>query len=211
MLNIKNQYLRVKKLSEEKRQIFLGSGKYKDDREIYVLGAFSELLSKGNHISPEYFKKLNPPEPDFHTYDSDKKFYKQIEVVENMHWGRKRGNEDKVPLDRNKYIDENNRCKIRVWYSFIKNINQKFTKHYGKNCWLVIYHNININHISNVGWWINIIVYMKDEFVKRGLINFSNSTYEKVFVINSGFSELVMIYPEDKVIFSEDAQYFMKK
>ena len=211
MISIKKEYVRVRKLSKEKGQTFLCARKYKDDREIYVLGAFSELLSKGSHISPEYFNKVNPPDPDFHTYDSDKKFLKQIEVVENMHWGRKRGNEDRVPLDRNKYIGENNRCQIRVWYSFIKNINQKFTKHYGKNSWLVIYHNINVNHISNYGWWINIIVFMKDEFVKRGLIDFGNSPYERIFVLNSGLNELVMIYPEDKVIFSEDAQYFMKK
>jgi hypothetical protein len=211
MLNIKNEYKRVKKLSEEKGQIFLGSGKYKDDREIYILGAFSELLSKDNYILPEYFKKVNPPEPDFHTYDSDKNFFKQIEVVENMHWGRKRGDEDKIPLDRDKYRDENNRCQIRLWYSFIRNINKKFTRHYGLNSWLVIYHNINVNHIMNLGWWINKIVIMKDEFVKRGLIDFSNSTYEKIFILNSGLNELLMIYPEDKVIISKDAQYFMKK
>ena len=174
------------------------------------MGAFSELLSKGNQIPPVYFKKVNPPEPDFHIYTADGKFYKQVEIVENMHWGRKRGNEDIAPLDRNKYLDEYNRCQIRVWYTFIKNINRKFTKNYGGNCWLVIYHNISVNHISDVGFWINIIVHMKDEFVKRGLINFDKSTYEKIFVMNSGFTELVMIYPEDKVIFSEDAQYFIK-
>ena len=211
MLSIKDEYKRVRELFEKKGQTCLSSRQHKDDREIYILGAFYELLFKGKQIAPEYFKKPKPPEPDFHTYDSDMKFFKQIEVVENMHWGRKRGNEDKIPLDRKKYIVDDNRCQIRVWYSFIKNINQKFKKHYGKNSWLVIYHNINVNHISSVGWWINIIAFMKDEFVKRGLINFSNSTYEKIFVLNSGLNELVMIYPEDRVIFSEDAQYFMKK
>ncbi|MFO7447300.1 MAG: hypothetical protein R6W90_13100 [Ignavibacteriaceae bacterium] len=211
MLAIEDEYLRVKKISKKKGQTFLGSSTHKDDREIFILGAFSELLSQGKQIVPKYFEKVKPPEPDFHIFTSDKNFYKHIEIVENLHWGRKRGIEHRLPLDRNKYLDDSNRCNIRVWYNFIKNINQKFTKHYGKNSWLVIYHNINIYHISSVGFWINIIFNMKDEFVRRRLINFSNSTYEKIFVINAGLTELLTIYPEDKIIFSEYAKYSIKK
>lgn len=210
MLNIKDEYERARNLSLKMKQGFLVSLKYKDDREIYILGAFTELLKKSRIRFPEYFKKLQPPEPDFHVFTDDRKFYKQIEIVENLHWGRKRGNEDKVPFDKHKYLNDYNRCKIRVWYSFIRNINQKLTKHYGSNSWLLIYHNIEVSHISSNGFWINIIFNMKNEFAKRGLINFSNSTYEKIFVINSGFTELVTIYPKNKVIFSKYAQYSLE-
>ena len=40
MLDIKNEYTRVRNLSTESGQRFLGSGKYKDDRETYVHGSF---------------------------------------------------------------------------------------------------------------------------------------------------------------------------
>lgn len=210
MLKIVSEYNRVKSLSSKLGKKFLSSHDYKDDREIHILGAFVKLLILGGYTSPDYFQKYNPPEPDFQTYNSDKSFYKNIEIVENMHWGRKRGNEKKIPLDRNKYLDVTNRCQIRVWYSFIKNLNEKFLKFYGNNTWLVMYHNISVFHISDIGFWSNIIFGMKDEIEKRGLINFSKSTYEKIFVVDSGFKELVQIHPDDKVVFSEDAQYSIK-
>ncbi len=210
MLNIASEYNRVNNTSEKNGEDFLTSHEYKDDREIFILCSFVELLKKGRAVFPEYFIKCNPPEPDFHTYTSDKKHYKQIEIVENLHWGRKRGNENKVPFDRNKYLDASTRCQIRLWYSFIKNLNEKFLKFYGKDAWLVIYHNINVFHISDIGFWINIIFGMKEEIEKRGLVDFSKSTYERIFVLNSGFTELVQIYPDDKVIFSKYAQYSLK-
>ena len=210
MLNIDSEYDRVKKLSEEIGKDYLISREYKDDREIYILGSFVELLKKGGTEFPEYFKKYNPPEPDFLIYTSDKKYYKQIEIVENMHWGRERGNEDKAQFDSSRYLDVSNRCQIRVWYRFIKNLNKKFLKFYGKNSWLVIYHNISVFHISDTGFWINIIFGMKEEIEKRGLVDLSKSPYEKIFVLNSCFTELVQIFPGDKVIFSKYAQYSLK-
>ncbi|MDR3626133.1 MAG: hypothetical protein P4L45_04840, partial [Ignavibacteriaceae bacterium] len=107
-------------------------------------------------------------------------------------------------------IDDSKRCLIRVWYSFIKNLNEKFLKLYGDDTWLIIYHNISVFHISDNGFWINIIFNMKDEFEKRGLIDFSKSPYEKIFVLNSDLTEVVQIYPDDRVIFSEYAQYSLK-
>ncbi|MDR3628497.1 MAG: hypothetical protein P4L45_16750, partial [Ignavibacteriaceae bacterium] len=106
MLRIEDEYNKVKDLSEKNGKDFLTSRVYKDGRELYILGSFVELLKKSKTDYPEYFQKMNPPDPDFHTYTTDKILYKQIEIVENMHWGRKRGNEDKFPFDRSKYIDD---------------------------------------------------------------------------------------------------------
>lgn len=208
MLKIEDEYERVRELSKNIGRDFLISQKYKDDREIHVLGAFSKLLEAGGFETPKYFEKSNPPEPDFLTYRSDNVFFKKIEIVENLHWGRKRGNEKKVPLDRSKYISK--KCQIRVWYNFIRNLNEKFLKFYGNDTWLVMYHNISVFHISDVGFWINIIFSMKDNIAERGLVNFSKSPYAGIFVMNSGFTELVQIDPIDKVIFSEYANYSMK-
>jgi len=209
MLKIHSEYNRVKNLSAKIGKEFLSSNSFKYDREIYILGAFVELLKKGGYNSPEYFPKYKDLVPDFHTYNSEKKFYTQIEIVENMHWGRKRGDEEKIPFDRSKYIDSSKKCQIRVWYSFIKNLNEKISKFYGNDSWLVMYHNISVFHISDVGFWPNIIFSMKDEIEKRGLVNFSKSTYEKIFVLNSGFKELVQIFPDNAVIFSSEyEQYF---
>lgn len=210
MLEINSEYKRVENLSEKFGKKFLRSRDYKDDREIYVLGAFVKLLKKRGNEYPHYFVKSEPPEPDFHTFTLKREIYKKIEIVENMHWGRKRGNEDKVPFDWNKYFEESNRCKIRLWYNFIKNLNDKFLKFYGNNTWLVMYHNINISEISDVDIWINTIFRMKDEIEKRGIVDFSRSTYDKVFVMNSGFTEVVQIYPISKVIFSKNAKYSCK-
>jgi hypothetical protein len=210
MKNIRDEYNRVCNLSKKLKHNFLKLGKYKDDREIHILGAFVELMELGNYEKPELFNKYNPPEPDFQTYYSDRGFYKNIEIVENMHWSRRRGNEKNKPFDRNKYLDPKQRCKIRLWYSFIKNLNNKFSKQYGKNTWLLMYHNISTFHISDVGFWINIIVGMKNEIEKRGIVDFEKCTYEKIFVLKCDFTELVQIYPENKVIYSEYAQYFIK-
>ncbi|MCK9211676.1 MAG: hypothetical protein M0P61_12635 [Ignavibacteriaceae bacterium] len=210
MLKIDSEFDRVKNISMKNEKNFLISHGYKDDRDVYILGSFVELMKMGSQVFPEYFIKFKPPEPDFHTYVSDKKFYKQIEIVENMHWGRKRGKEDEVSFDRSKYSEASKRCQIRIWYSFIKNLNDKFLKFYGKDSWLVIYHNINVFHISDIGFWINIIFGIKEEIEKRGLVDFSKSTYEKIFVLNSGFTELVQIFPDNRVIFSKYAQYLLK-
>ena len=207
MLEINKEYEKVRLLSTRKWKEFLTRNEHKDDREIHILGAFTKLLELGGCPFPYYYKKEKPPEPDFSTYCSDGKNFKSIEIVENMHWGRKRGDEYKVPFDRNKYIDQVNKCKIRVWYSFIRNLNEKFLKFYGDDTWLLMYHNINVYHISNTGFWFNIIFGMKEEIEKRKLVDFSKSTYENIFVINSGFTELVQIYPENKIIFSEYSQF----
>ena len=188
---------------------FLYSGKYKDDREFFILGAFCELLEKANCERPEYFEKLVLP--DFRTFKKDKSFFKQIEIVENLHWGRKRGDESEKPFDESIYLNNSGACKIKLWYSFIKNINNKFSKHYGNDCWLLIYHNIPVLHMSQLGSWTYLIFTFKNEFQKRGLLDFTKSTYEQIYVMSANCNELVSIYPEDKVICSKYTRFSPKK
>lgn len=205
MLNIKEEYKRTQKFSKK----FLCSRIYKDDREIFILGAFSELLEKANCDRPEYFEKLEPP--DFHTFEKDKSFFKQIEIVENLHWGRRRGDEKDKPFDESIYLTNSGACKINLWYSFIKNINNKFLKHYGKDCWLLIYHNIPVLHMSQLGSWTYLIFNFKEEFQKRGLLDFDNPPYEQIYVMSANCNELVSIFPEDKVICSKYTRISSKK
>jgi hypothetical protein len=93
MFEIKNVYDRVKIITETNSAEFLSLNKYKNDRELYILGAFCDMMGKTNYSTPMFAKKMNPPEPDFHTYNQIRKYFKQIEIVENLHWCRKRGEE----------------------------------------------------------------------------------------------------------------------
>jgi len=188
---------KVQKLGEE----FLVSEKHKVDREKFILFRFCELLKKSKQKYPTYAKAMNPPEPDFHTFTSNSltNLFKQIEIVENIHYNRKRRmreqNTDEFEYNKN------------VWNSFSENLNKKFYKIYGKDSWLLMYHNIPASHISKYGFWINLVFANKELLSKKGEIDFNKSPYEKIFVMSSGFDELVRIYPINEVVISKDSNY----
>lgn len=206
LFEIDKEFILAQELSERNNDDFLLLDKYKRKREIYILGSFKNLLEKGGVEFSNFAKYKNPPDPDFHIF-KNKLFYKQIEIVENLHWSRKRGFEKIQDFDESKYLDPTQRCKIRLWYSLIKNLRNKFNKHYGNNSWLVMYHNIPILHISDKGFWTDIYFSILDEIKRKNIIDFSKSPYEKIFVINASFKELILIYPDYKIVYSKHSSF----
>lgn len=195
----------IVELNEKIGNEFVISRDYKDEREWWILGHMSRQLKKQGIQYPEFAKKTDPPDPDFITYDKNKERFKQIEVCEVTTPGRKRGDEyrdnDKnaVPF---KFIEPVN----QPWSSFINVLKKKFMKRYGKDCWLLVYHNMFFNEITDVGCWHDLII--ENTKLWNGKdneysINLQKSPYEKILVLNSKAEAMVEIYPNLLIITPE--------
>lgn len=209
MLSIDEELKKVIALREEIRGEFVISQKYKDQREWWVLGHFVNLLKESNSVYPIYAIKTKPNDPDFITYDINKNEFKPIEILEVLTPNRERGKEYK---DSEKIVEPFVEAIQKVekpWTSFIQNLNDKFLRIYQKNCWLLVYHNMDYGEISYNGFWHNTILANVELWKHSNLVNFSKCPYEKIFVIGNIKEALVSIYPEMKVLVPEilDGRY----
>ena len=166
------------------------------------MGSFYKLLLTNDEFisalvdeqeSPDFILQIDSIENPF-----------SIEVCEILHPNRERGNEAQQPLDINKIIEN----KQDIWEQFKSTLQKKLTKNYGNNCALLIYHNIPASHISEYGYWINIVCANIKEWNKQQLIDLKNTTFQKIYIINSSVDEVISVYPEYKVYCSEYKQYF---
>jgi len=147
ILSIEDEFEKVTTLAEKIRGEFVISQRYKDEREWWILGHLIKLLKESNNPYPVYAKKTKPNDPDFITFDLNKKQFKPIEILEVLTPNRKRGKEY---LESAKiaepYIEEIKKVK-NPWSSFVEKLNDKFLKIYQKDCWLIVYHNMNYGEI----------------------------------------------------------------
>jgi hypothetical protein len=200
MLEIYKELERILILQEEVGYDFITSQKYNDQREWRTLGKFTKLLEQGSCEYPVYADKLNPPEPDFITYRSDRSEYKNVEVTEILEAGRKR---TKEYLDAKESTDSTGKLVEKIddpCSPFIKVLNDKFLKFYGDNCWLVIYHDISYAKITPFGFWHNTLVANVEKWRTSHLVDFSKCPHEAVFVINASQNALVKIFPSYEAI-----------
>lgn len=65
--------------------------------------------------------------------------------------------------------------------------------------------------MSQLGSWTYLIFTFKEEFQKRGLLDFNNPPYEQIYVMSANCNKLVSIFPEDKVICSKYTRISSKK
>ena len=203
ILSIEDKFEKATTLAEKIRGEFVISQKYKDEREWWILGHLIKLLKESNNPYPVYAKKTKPNDPDFITFDFKKKQFKPIEILEVLTPNRKRGKEylesEKITEP---YIEEIKKVK-NPWSSFVKKLNDKFLKIYQKDCWLIVYHNMNYGEISNYGFWHNTLLANVEEWRKKNFVNFSMCPYEKIYVLNSNVKAMVCIYPELKILVPE--------
>lgn len=207
MKNLQREYLRVKDLSEKLGGEFLYSDKYKKDREWWVLGSFFNLL----RASDEYCDILADEQesPDFKLKYFTRENNYNIEVCEILHPGRKRGNENEVPFDVDFYLKNVIENQLDIWETFKSTLQKKLIKDYGNNTWLLIYHNIPASHISEYGFWVNLVCANVEKWIEQDIINLKNANFQQIFVINSSVKEVISIHPEFKVIYSKYKPYFI--
>lgn len=164
---------------------------YKKDLEWWILGRMRVIVNKTRARFPRFAVAIEENgEPDFYISKNGKTKFKKIEVTEVLKPGRKRSDEYK-----GKKTDKNN--KQNIWATFHERLEEKFKKDFGKNVWLIIYHNIRYVEITPDGVWHNTIL------AKMKNVDFSKSKYEKIFVINSGGKAAVSIYPVRYIVYPE--------
>lgn len=198
---IKQELERVKQLHAKIGSDFVVSREYKDDREWWVLGNTVSLLEQAGLQYPEYAQKTIPPDPDFMTYSSNRVRFRPIEIGEVLRPGRKRGDEYEEPF----YIKDVEQLQL-PWESFISVLNDKFLKRYDRDSWLIVYHNIISFEISLDDRWHEILLANAEtwkESAPRGMINLTESPYQRILVLNSTGNALVEIHPNLRTIISD--------
>lgn len=165
--------------------------KYKKDLEWWILAKMRSIVNKTKSRFPRYALDIEKNgEPDYYISKNGKTIFKKIEITEVLKPGRKRSDEYK-----GKNEIENN--KLNIWSSFHERLEEKFKKDFGKNCWLIIYHNIRYTDITSIGVWHNTLLANLEN------IDFSKSKYEKIFVINAEGKAAVSIYPIRYIVYPE--------
>jgi len=206
MKNLQKEYLRVLKLFDKVGIEFLSGNKYKKDREWWLIGSMFKLLRANDKYCDAYALSQESPDFNIKTVMQESEF--NIEVCEVLHPGRKRGAEEKKEFDDGFWIKNVEDRKIDIWKTLKSGLQNKLRKDYGNNCWLLIYHNIPMRHISNMGFWANLVCANIKEWIADKSLDLQNCKFENIFIINSGADKLITIYPEFSIVYSEDEQYF---
>jgi hypothetical protein len=201
---IEKELERVHLLQEEVGYDFITSQEYKEDREWHVLAHFAKLLEGNSNESPVYADKTNPPDPDFITFDRHKNEFKSIEIVEVLAPQRERTKEYKesarLTEPRGKLVQL---LEGDAWSTFRSILRDKFLRFYGKNCWLVIYHDISYAQITMFGSWHNTLLANVKNWKNFKILDFDKCPYEKVFVTDASQQALVTIFPSLEVLVPE--------
>lgn len=164
---------------------------FKKDLEWWILGRFQKIVNKTKSRFPKFGIDIEKNgEPDFYISKNGKTIFKKIEITEVLKPGRKRSYEYKN--DKREKINA-----INIWSSFHERLSSKFNKNFGRDCWLIIYHNIRYSEITPYGVWHNTLLANMENF------DFSSCRYEKIFVIDSSGKAAVSIYPIRYIIFPE--------
>jgi hypothetical protein len=211
--NIQKKFSEVYNREENNHgDIFLGH-KGKDEREWLILGYMTRMLKIGKELYPVYADKTNPPEPDFITYDSEKKLFFPIEITEILHPNRKRGDEykeiQKEEKRWNKLTEEEQRKEIKnievtidrkllnnsEWVSqIIQGLSGKFEKRYNPATWLLIYFNIPYGHIAMYGSWHSTMEYNVKEIMKNNA-ELQKPPYSRILMTDCEGDSMIQIYP----------------
>ena len=152
------------------------------------------LLKKRSLDCPSY--AIKSEHPDFLTFRNETQPYRPVEIVEVLEANRKRDLEYKTGNLEAELVDDS-------WAVFIDILRKKFSKSYGKDCWLLIYYDILITHHTNYGFWHNIMLANARLWYEPKNSNaffLGDSPYEQIYVIDSGGEAAVKIYPELSVV-----------
>lgn len=197
---IKNELSRVERIIRNiDINVFL-SREYKDDLEWWTLGKIVVLLENSDLTFPVFAEKRNPPDPDFITYASDHKFYKYVEVTEVLNPQRYRSHEYANKIERK----VPNKPNIELIESLKTRIKQKLNMKYGADSWLFIYFNMTYSNLSLFGNWERLLLFHVTQWLQKKEIDFSNCSYERIFVTNSSGKALIQIYPNTTTIIPEN-------
>lgn len=204
---IRDELSRVLELHENIGSEFVTSKEYQDDREWWILGHFCILLEKSGCEFPVFATKSEQKTPpDFITFDHEKKLFNPIELTEVITPGRERTREYRNGKYNNE-IENIESESIEVvpdpWSSFIKRLKDKFLKGYGRDSWLVIFHDMCYEEISSMGYWHSTLLANAKIWQEEGMINFTKFQGEKIFVVNNNCNACVTLFPKFDIIVPE--------
>jgi hypothetical protein len=222
MENIKEKFSTVYRWNEEHHGEIFIDRKYKDDLEWLILGYMTRMLKLGEELLPVYAEKTSPPEPDFITYDRNKKLFSPIEITEVLHPNRKRGEEYKKEIENGK-IEANDKEKQnseknekentftlldkKEWIQqVVERLRNKFSKRYRPDTWLLIYFNIPYFHIAHYGWWHITMKYFAEKWLHSDIEEYKdlkNPPYSRILMINSSGDAMIQLHPSVYVIKEE--------
>ncbi len=198
MKEIADQLRRVENLTRTSGAEFFGN-KCKRDREWWVLGKASFLLSTREPQTPVYAEATDPPNPDFKVYSEVGEFRANIEITEVIEAGRRRHSEIKERLSDRTLNPKSLHVIDDPFISFRRVISEKSQKPYGSGCWLIIF--FSIPRLQMPGHfeipWEQLIFDEVRSWASTELTpQISSSPYERVFVLDSNGTTLVSISPD---------------
>ncbi|MDP8269549.1 MAG: hypothetical protein P9L97_12565 [Candidatus Tenebribacter davisii] len=181
-----------------KGEIYLNQ-QFKEDLEWWVLGRFCSSLDNANRNTPVYaIKRKNTNPPDFELFNQNKDGIGLIEVTEVLKPERKRSDEYKNNTNNKKYKADKKNLN-----SLLLRINDKLlSKFYNTD--LLIYLNISIFDISNLGSWHWILYNSIKNWVEENKLDFDICNYNNIFILDSNGSRLFKIYPIYELIYTHD-------
>ncbi|MFC1511832.1 hypothetical protein ACFL5H_01390 [Candidatus Latescibacterota bacterium] len=208
----------VKKLHVKVGDDFVTSRLYEENREWMVLCEAVIHLKNNGLIYPSYADKIKPswkdtqPIPDFITYTESKEVFRPVEITEILEPDRKRTKEYREEQNKDFSVEIIQQVKD-PWKNFIKKFNDKINKRYFldssqiQNCWLIMYHNMFYNQITEAGVWHDLVIENFKKFCANKAIDekqISSSSFEKILVINASFNAMVELYPDLHTITPEN-------
>lgn len=214
MVNIQEKFSGIYNTEDLRSgDIFLDRNK-KDDLEWLILGYMTRMLKLGEQLYPVFADKTKPPEPDFITYDVDRKLFVPIEITEVQHPKRRRGDEykkfQKEEEEWNKLTEEQKEEEFKntkvtvgrklletenVKQQIIYALNEKYLMRYEPSTWLLIYFNIPYGHIAMYGWWHTTMIYIMNEILKKNE-ELQKPPYSRVLMTDCEGDSMIEIYPK---------------
>lgn len=193
---------RVTRLAESAEDEFFDNS-HKRDREWWILGHATNLLSQAGAPHPTHAEATEPPEPDFTTFSADGSPFKKIEIAEVLRHERRRHKEMKDAFSSNLTSINGIYPAEDPFRSFRPVLLSKFNKRYGSDCWLLLMHSMMVFEFGGDwrrGWTGQLHHEVDSWHDAESSVTLSDSPYEQIFVLSSGGDELVSIYPAWSVI-----------
>lgn len=179
---------------------FLTERSHRVDREWWVLGKAVSILEIVGEVYPTHAVPTDPPNPDFMTFQAAGAPFHPIEITEVLRPGRKRTQEYRDPYHG--YGMSIVEPHPTPWISFQRKLREKYLKQYGRDCWLIVYHNMGYSDISHVGEWHRTLVYEANKWASDPAVpwNPSRSPYGRILIMDAKASAMVELFPTIRVI-----------
>ena len=154
---------------------------YKEDLEWWILGRTKKIFDREQIAFPSFAEKLKEDDTDFTLSYNGTEAYKHIQITEFVLDEVKNSPSEKPDIDK----------------LFKRLLDKKLSYNFGPNNWLLIYFDYRSPELCPYGYWHHRILQMVDSY------DFSESTYEKILVIDAKGASAVSFHPYRFIISPE--------